>query len=149
MKVVTTTGACPDKYWPYKVSRFADKPTRTAFKYAERHPAITYQRLDQNLTSLRSCLAQKQLIVFGYSVYESFESEFVSSTGRVPLPQTTEKSIGGHCTTLVGCDHPRRMFIGRNQWDEDWGDKGYFYMPYDYILNEDLSCDYWTISVVK
>ncbi len=149
LKVVTSIGAAPDKYWPYKVERFTHKPTKTSFTYAARHPALIYQRLEQRLNDLRSCLAQKLSFAFGYMVYESFDSQQVNKTGYVPMPQTTEKDLGGHCTTLVGFDHPRRLFIGRNQWDKDWGDQGYFYMPYDYILNYDLAADFWTISLVK
>jgi hypothetical protein len=30
----------------------------------------------------------------------------------------------------------------------DWGMKGYYWMPYDYLASNDLSDDFWQISKV-
>jgi C1A family cysteine protease len=82
-------------------------------------------------------------IVIGFTVYESFESSTVASTGMVPMPGHHEKQVGGHCVVLVGYDDSQSMFIVRNSWGTSWGMAGYFMMPYAYLTNPRLSSDFW------
>jgi C1A family cysteine protease len=85
--------------------------------------------------------------VFGINIYETFESENVKNTGNVPMPDTSnEKLLGGHAVMAVMFDDDKKVFGCRNSWGTNWGDKGYFYLPYDYILNSDLASDFWIIT---
>jgi len=85
--------------------------------------------------------------VFGISIYESFESINVKNTGYVPMPDTSnEKLLGGHAVMAVMFDDDKKVVGCRNSWGSDWGDKGHFYLPYDYILNSDLASDFWIIT---
>jgi C1A family cysteine protease len=61
------------------------------------------------------------------------------------MPKPKEKAMGGHAVVGVGYDDKTKRFIVRNSWGENWGKKGYFTMPYDYVANRDLSDDFWTI----
>lgn len=146
IKAVVKYGYCAEAIWPYRVQAFRLKPPLKAYKAAEPHKltASEYQRVAQTLQDLRSALAQNHGIVFGFSVYESFEK--VGSDGMVHMPGSYESLLGGHAVMLVGYDDDKKVFIVRNSWGEGWGDKGYFYMPYNYCLNPQLSSDYWTIT---
>ena len=64
------------------------------------------------------------------------------------MPGEGESSLGGHAVMAVGYDNEKQVFIVRNSWGLGWGDKGYFYMPYEYIINNDLCDDFWTIRKV-
>jgi C1A family cysteine protease len=54
-----------------------------------------------------------------------------------------------HAVLTVGYDDAAQRFIIRNSWGASWGIKGYFTMPYAYLLSEKLASDFWTIRVVE
>ena len=83
--------------------------------------------------------------MFGFSVYESFESPQVAKTGVVPMPQKGEQQKGGHAVVGVGYDDSQQRFIVRNSWGPNWGMKGYFAIPYAYLADRNLSDDFWTV----
>lgn len=149
MKSIAAQGVPPEKYWPYNIAKFTKKPTCRAYKAALKHQALQYMRVGQDLNSLKQCLAAGNPIVFGFAVYASFESQEVASTGVVPMPQSGEQNLGGHAVVLVGYDDASQRFIVRNSWGPDWGQAGYFTMPYAYVTNPSLSSDFWTIQLVE
>ena len=86
--------------------------------------------------------------MFGFSVYESFESPRVAETGVVPLPRLGERVLGGHAVVACGYDLRASRFTVRNSWGARWGMGGYFTMPFAYLTNAFLSADFWTIRRV-
>lgn len=149
IKSVAKEGAPHEPLWPYVIREFRTKPAATAYTDAAKHPAILYQRVRQDLRQMRGCLAGGFPFVFGFSVYESFESATVARTGHAPFPKPNEKMIGGHAVLAVGYDNIKRWFIVRNSWGTHWGLKGYFTLPYAYLLDENLSDDFWAITLVQ
>ena len=148
IKSVATLGAPPETDWPYDITKFANKPAPGAYHDAKQDLVASYARVAQNLTQMQGCLAEGYPFVFGFTVYESFESAAVAQTGIVPMPTTGESVLGGHCMVVVGYDNQERMFITRNSWGDQWGLKGYCMMPYEYLLSPNLSSDFWTIRSV-
>ena len=149
IKSVAKQGGPHERLWPHVISRFRQKPDRAAYKDGALHEAILYQRLRQVLDQLKGCVADGYPFVFGFSVYDSFESAAVANTGEVPLPGPGEALLGGHAVVAVGYDEGRRRFIVRNSWGPAWGKNGYFTMPYEYLLDGGLSDDFWTIKLVE
>ena len=149
MKSIKKQGVCKEPTWPYNIFKYAVKPSKEAYTEALDHQAILYQRLNIDLTVMKQCLADGYPFVFGFSVYESFESTAVEETGILPMPTETENMLGGHAVMAIGYDDTKKVVIVRNSFGTDWGDKGYFYMPYDYIQNSDLCDDFWTLNQVE
>jgi len=110
---------------------------------------VTYSRLTQSLSQLKGCLASGYPFVFGFTVYDSFESQQVAQTGVVPMPAAGEGVLGGHAVLAVGYDDTQQRFIVRNSWGTGWGMQGYFTMPYAYLTEQNLSSDFWTVRLVN
>lgn len=161
MKTIAAQGVCSETCWPYNdtpaniytyrwqpTAKPAIKPPRTCYQNALFTKVSRYLRVDQNLTSMKSCLAEGYPFVFGFSVYESFESDIVAQTGIVPMPSPTEQNLGGHAVLCVGYDDATSRFLVRNSWGNAWGQQGYFTMPYEYLTDNNLADDFWTVRLM-
>lgn len=149
IKSVNKLGVCPETMLSYDIAKFTKKPSTACYTNAKKHLVTSYHRVTRLLNQMKGCLADGYPFVFGFTVYESFESNSVSKTGVVNMPKKNELTIGGHAVMAVGYDDTAKRFIVRNSWGNSWGQKGYFTMPYDYLLNAGLSDDFWTIRLVK
>ena len=149
MKTINREGVCVETKWPYIILKFAQKPAPLCYLEALNHQALSYHRVPRILDQMKGCLAEGFPMIFGFTVYESFESTTVAETGVLNMPSVAERVVGGHAVLAVGYDDHGGRFIVRNSWGEQWGMKGYFTMPYDYLLSENLSDDFWTIRLVE
>jgi C1A family cysteine protease len=150
IKSVSKLGVPPETDWPYNVARFTQKPPVAAYKDAIIDRALSYARVTRDLTQMKQCLAMGYPFTLGFSVYDSFQSKEVAKTGIVPMPKLDENLLGGHAVLCVGYDDPSGRFIVRNSWGKGWGTNGsgYFTMPYTYLLDANLSDDFWVIKLV-
>jgi len=142
IKTLKKTGYCWEKTWPYFIKRFTKRPAKKCYDEARRHRIESYHRIEV-LPEMLACLAEGFPFVFGFTVYESFQTEETAKTGTVNMPKKTERAIGGHAVLAVGYNQKTRRFLVRNSWGAGWGDNGYFTMPYEYL--ETLAADFWTI----
>ncbi len=148
IKTLAKQGVCDEGRWPYVTTKFSVKPPAACYKQGLQHQITSYHRV-VTLQEMRMCLAEGYPFVFGFTVYESFESPAVAKTGRLNLPKLSEKSLGGHAVMAAGYDDATKRFLIRNSWGTDWGMKGYFTIPYAYLDNRNLSDDFWTIRAVE
>jgi C1A family cysteine protease len=148
MKSVASQGACTEKLWPYVAGEFAVKPPAACYTDGAQHTALQYSRVPQDVTHLKTCLASGFPFVYGFTVYESFESDAVTKTGKVPMPGQDEQVLGGHAVLAVGYSDASQRFLVRNSWGPDWGINGYFTIPYAYLTDPNLADDFWTIRLV-
>ena len=149
IKCAVNQGACNEKTWPYNIAQFTKQPPAAAYQEAKKYQVTSYSRVTQTLSQLKGCLANGYPFVFGFTVYESFESQQVAQTGVMTMPAPKEKVVGGHAVLAVGYDDASQRFIIRNSWGPGWGQKGYFTMPYAYITESNLADDFWTIRLVE
>lgn len=160
--VLAKQGVCPETEWPYDITKFADLPPNQCYMDGLKDRAIQYSKVANEIipSVMKLCLAQGDPFIFGFTVYESFESAEVAASGDVPMPakdaqgNITESVVGGHAVMCVAFDdlgtiapHPK-MFCCRNSWGSDWGLGGYFWIPYEYLTDPELAEDFWCIKVI-
>ena len=148
IKTLQTYGLCPESEWPYIEDEFATKPPDSCYSNALNHKAIKVYNVPKNLKAMQATLASGIPFVAGIKVFTSFESKSVSNTGKVSMPKTKDKLLGGHAILVCGYNNTTNEWIVRNSWGPSWGDKGYFYLPYKYLLKPRLSADFWAIEAV-
>lgn len=133
-------GACFEKNWPYDPTRVLEQPSPPAYDEAAKFKADDASRVPIDLQAMKHCLAEGYPFAFGLKIFAPF---FDKADSRVPLPAPEEERdshCGSHAMLCVGYSDKDHVFIVRNSWGEVWKDKGYCYIPYDYMINEDY-CD--------
>lgn len=159
IKTVHRQGACPEEEWSYDGRLPADqggpntkvfeRPTILAYQIASRYRVTGYLRVLQNLRQMKGCLAAGYPFVLGFVCYDSLLDAQTEETGDIRMPSEDDGVIGGHAVLAVGYDEERRVFRIRNSWGVGWGADGHGTLPYDYLLNPQLSQDFWTVRTTS
>ena len=162
MGALVLFGVPPEEYWPYDAGDVEKEPPAFCYAFAQSYNAIQYYRLDppgttaeQLLKKIRGHLSRGLPLMFGFTVYSSIAQ--AETTGRIPFPGKGEKVEGGHAVMAVGYDDKMKIanqgdaaaettgaILVRNSWGTDWGEGGYCWLPYEYVLTE-LAIDWWTL----
>jgi hypothetical protein len=166
LKSLGTYGICRESTWPYVISKFSSAPSAVATKEAANFKALTYALVDQPgmtgsavLTEIKKQLANGIPMEFGFDVFDSYGQ--ASKTGAFPYPSSNENCVGGHAIMVVGYDDSKVItntinkkstkgaFLIRNSWGTSWGEKGYGWLPYDYVTvnfqGTRLATDFWIL----
>ncbi|CAK9110208.1 unnamed protein product [Durusdinium trenchii] len=139
IKVMEKMGVCPETVWKYDDGPdfFKKQPEKSCYEMAQKCIVKGYARVAQDLEQMKLCIKHGYPFVFGFTVLTSFSQ--AAKDGTMVMPQKDDQVRGGHAVTAVGYDDMKKVFIVRNSWGEGWGDKGYFYMPYEYICHPQLA----------
>jgi len=162
MGALVLFGVPPEEYWPYRTDDFDKEPPAFCYAFAQNYQAIQYYRLDppgtapaELLDGIKTKLAAGLPSMFGFSVYSSIDQ--AGKTGKIPYPAKGEKLLGGHAVMAVGYDDRMKIrnanpggpettgaILIRNSWGAKWGEQGYGWLPYDYVLKE-MALDWWSL----
>jgi len=143
MKSISKFGICSEDLWPYDIEKFDVRPYDECYKDAEKRKILKYQKLISTYYIVE-VLNNNNPVVFGMTIYDSF-MELNERISTVSFPSRKEKSLGGHAMCMVGYDLKKRLFLAKNSFGSDWGDKGYCWIPFDYIRQEGY--DIWTFDI--
>ncbi len=97
IKSVASVGVCSEREWPYEISKFAVKPTDQCFTDAAKHKVVLYQRLIQDLSTMKGCIASGYPFVFGFTVYQEFEGPASCENRCHPDAKSTRASHWRTC----------------------------------------------------
>ncbi|NQZ88856.1 MAG: C1 family peptidase [Colwellia sp.] len=114
----------------------SEKPSAAALTQAKKHIINRYCKLtlDNGLADLKLSLSKDFPVIFGMMVPRSFYS--TPASGVFTMPKPDEIRLGGHALLAVGYDDEKQHFIVRNSWGEEFGDKGYCYIPYEFFTGK-------------
>jgi hypothetical protein len=142
-QVLTVTGCCEASLYPYVSGKFTT-PTTEQAQNALKYKTGAYHRIG-TLPDILSCLSDPSPwpVLVGFVVYESFMSDQVADTGMMPIPNPGEQQQGGHEVLCLGYDLTEQLALIQNSWGDGWGQRGYFWMPFDVITSPDT--DLWMV----
>jgi len=148
VRCISEIGVCPETLWPYDITKFTVKPPLQCYKSASNHKCTKSYRISNNPIQIKQAILNNLPVILGIVLYQSFESPEVAKTGIVNMPSIEEQCKGGHAVLLVGFDDETQRYKMRNSWGTEWGDKGYFTIPYQYIHDPTLTDDLWVLVSV-
>jgi hypothetical protein len=144
-------GACSEASWPFDEGAVNAEPEGNAYDEAAAFLVEHTEAVPVELASWKHALAEGHPIVFGILLFESFDAQ--RKKGLVPLPSTREgsrESHGAHAMLCVGYSDKDQVFVVRNSWGTSWGDDGYCYIPYAYVMNPKFNLgDSWIIKQLE
>ena len=147
MKAIVNYGVCDEKLWNYNTLNFDKLAPKNAFSTTYNITNFIYTFIIQDYAHIKEVLASGNPIICGIAVYASFKSANSNKYGNIPMPNTkTEKLLGGHAILLIGYDDNSKTFKFQNSWGTNWGNKGFGYIPYNYVINNSLCFDLCKVS---
>lgn len=139
IKIMDNLGMIPEQAYPFTTTNADDPafnnvltqlPSNQMIEDAKKYRISQGWERIPSVHAMKKALAEGKPVVFAMMIFSNIQD---GANGMVPMPGPNDQPLGGHAILAVGYDNARRVFIFRNSWGAEWGDKGYGYLPYDYF----------------
>ena len=144
IEAVKTYGLCREDLWPYDPNKFDIEPGYICYRDARKRTINKVYEITSH-EEIVDMLDRQHPVVVGVAVYSDFDRINNQST-ILKMPRETEEPIGSHAMCIVGYDDSKQQFLLRNSFGDDWGEGGYFWIPYEYA-DANFS-DMWAFSLL-
>ena len=125
---------------PYSHLDYTAQPSAAAIEEASQYKAARWFRVNDT-SQIKAALANRKPVVCGIAVYESL----INLYGDDSVYNTISgQNLGGHAVTIVGYDDNKfgGAFKIINSWSTNWGDEGFFWLPYSFASQGIMSQAY-------
>lgn len=146
---VKENGACMADVCPYNVENFNKSPDDNAFVQAKHQIVEKACRVTIAENDFKHAIANGNPVIFGLKLFQSFYPK--NDLGVISYPshdETSHENHGHHAMLLVGYNDEEKLFKVRNSWGNQFGDKGYCYIPYDYLANPNFCNEAFVIMKI-
>ncbi len=102
--VLTSRGAPLESSYPYNDDGvvFKQEPPAVLDAEASKNKIVNPLQVSPITAHIKAALKAQYPVIFGFMVYDSFESSATARTGIVKMPKPSEAMLGGHCTYAIG-----------------------------------------------
>jgi C1A family cysteine protease len=144
IEAVKTYGLCREDLWPYDPNKFDVEPGYICYRDARKRTIDQVYEIASH-EEIIDMLDQQYPVVVGVAVYSDFD-RINNQSAVLKMPAATEEPMGSHAMCIVGYDDLKQQFLLRNSFGDDWGEGGYFWIPYEYA-DANFS-DMWAFSLL-
>lgn len=151
LQTLRLAGCCPEKMWPFVDKNYDLMPDVNAYNVAEQYQIRGYAKLPEvdpqtKITHMKMVIESGFPIISGFCVPKNYRDYKKDGIFRY-----TGSYDGGHAVLFVGFDDnmeahgEKGFFIVKNSWGADWGDHGYCFVPYRYMLAGWMPYERWIV----
>lgn len=121
-------GCLLEHFWPYDPEHLdTTSPPSHLEAEAAKHPLLSYYRVVDGWAGICEAIADGYYVSIGTPWFEKWMDP---ADGVLAEVSFSDPVAGGHETCLFGYDTAKKIFYGINSWSEDWGNKGFYTMPF-------------------
>jgi hypothetical protein len=159
-EVLQNKGVCTEANWPYETTKQNIQPPVECDTEAQTYKIKEYQNLiaattlsqweiakDKTISNIKHAVCQGRPVCIGMNVTQSF-----NENGRTIKDwkkfdwDPSKNSLGGHAVVIIGFDDAVQRFLVQNSWGSEWGDGGFFGIPYSYFGKWFIINSAWTVT---
>lgn len=128
-KCAAQIGVAPEKLCEYDEFLYNEEPGQFAFGFAKFWKIKRYEGV-YSTAALKTALVEKKVVWLGIPVQQKFR-DYKSGVLKW---EKDKPSLGGHAMCVVGFDDSKQAFRLVNSWGAHWGEQGFLWLSYDYLL---------------
>lgn len=146
-KALLRYGVCEESEWGFTSENLNNPPPAYLDVAAAKYKISQYSRLlDSDMVKQIKTAVALGMPVLATMFVRSF---FYSLSGKWTSHfwENVSESSGAHQVVIIGYDDASGRFLAQNSWGANWGDGGFFGIPYDMIEPKSVF-EFWVLNKI-